>query len=77
MSNDGIYFQCRYLKIFMLHDEVFCIYCGKYHEYMLLCHACVNIQIEEGLKKRAAKTPQHGHRYSNILMLYNIINTYG
>ena len=28
-------------------------------------------------EKRAAETPQHGHRYGNILMLYGIINTYG
>ena len=46
MSIDGIYFQCVDLKFFVLHDEVFCNYCGKYHECMLQRHACVNIQIQ-------------------------------
>ena len=44
MSNDGIYFQCIDLKFFVLRDEVFCFYCGKYHECVLQRHACVNIQ---------------------------------
>ena len=35
VSNDGIYFQCIDLKFSMLHDEVCCIHCGKYHECML------------------------------------------
>ena len=46
VSNDGIYFQCIDLKFFMMHDEVFCIHCGKYHECMYLRHACVNTQTQ-------------------------------
>ena len=45
MSIDGIYIQCIDLKFFVLHDEVFCIYCGKYYECMLQRHVCVKIQI--------------------------------
>ena len=45
MSIDGIYFQCIDLTFFVLHDEVFYIYQGKYHKCMLKYHAHVNIQI--------------------------------
>ena len=45
MSSDGIYVQCIDMKLFVLHEEVFCIDCGKNHECMLYRHACVNIQI--------------------------------
>ena len=71
MSKDGIYFQCINLKFLVLQDEVFFIYCAKYHESRLCEHSNV-VKFE----KRAAKTPQHGHRYGNIIMLYDTINTY-
>ena len=32
-------------EFFVLHDEVFYIYCEKYRECMLQRPACVNIQI--------------------------------
>ena len=47
VSNDGIYFQCIDLKYFMMmHDEVFCINCGKYHQCMLLRRACVKPETQ-------------------------------
>ena len=36
---------------FILHDEVFCIYYGKYHKFMIYRHDGVNIQLSVVLKK--------------------------
>ena len=57
----------------MLHDEVFCIYYGEYRVYVIasrLCEYSTPVRFE----KRAAKTPQQGHKYGDILLLYDMIN---
>ena len=76
MSKDGFYFQCIDLKFVVLHDEVFCIYCEKISwVYVIASRLCEHSNVVK-FEKRAAKTPQHGHRYGNIIILYDTINTY-
>ena len=44
--------------------------------YVLASRLCENSNVIK-FKERAVKTPQHGHRHGNILILYDTINTYG
>ena len=44
--------------------------------YVLASRLCENSNVVK-FKERAVKTPQHGHRHGNILILYDTINTYG
>ena len=72
----------------MLHDEVFCIYYGKYQKciqcviiyydvlvYIIATRLCEHSNSVK-FEKYAAKTVQHGHRYGDILMSYDMINIY-
>ena len=43
--------------------------------YVIASRLCEHLNVVK-FEKRAAKTPQHGHRYGNILILYDTINTY-
>ena len=43
--------------------------------YVIESRLCEHSNVVK-FEKRAAKTPQHGHRYGNIFMLYDTINTY-
>ena len=43
--------------------------------YVIVSRLCKHSNVIK-FEKRAAKTPQHGHRYGNILRLYDTINTY-
>ena len=56
MAKNDSHHQCIDIKIFMFHYEVFCIYCGKYHESMIHRHTWVNIQNMQSLKKRCENT---------------------
>ena len=44
--------------------------------YVIASRLCEHSNVVK-FEKRSAKTPQHGHRYGNILMLYDTINTHG
>ena len=67
----------------MYRFDIFCVaYWGLLHlllkiswVYIIKSRLCEHSSIVR-FEKRAAKTPQHGLRYGNILMLYVIINTY-
>ena len=43
--------------------------------YVIASRLCEHSNVVK-FEKRAAKTPQHGHRYGNIIILYDTINTY-
>ena len=75
VSNDGIYFQCIDLFFYdtcwgLLHSlwKISWVYVTAAR----MCEHSNPVRFE----KRAAKTLQHGYRYCDILMLYDIITTY-
>ena len=67
----------------MSRFEIFPVaWCGLLHllckiswVYVIASCLCEHSNVVN-FEKRAAKTPQHGHRYGNILMLYDTITTH-
>ena len=73
MSNDGIYFECIDLNFL----------CCKMRSFAVIVETIMSVhyRLREHSKpvkfeKRAAKTLQHGHRYGDIRLLYDMIGTY-
>ena len=62
--NDKRWYLASIHRYEMLHDEVFCIYCGKQHKSIIHRHAWVNIQNWQVLKKVLQK-----HRNTSPVML--------
>ena len=59
----------------MLHSELFCIYCGKYNKrWFPSCRGKHSKMVT--IEKCNAKTLQHWQRHGDIIMLYDMINTY-
>ena len=70
ISKAGIYFQYIDFKLCMLlHGEVVCIYCGKYHKCVMRRHAWINIQISEFWKMpcQNAATRTQIWRYTHVV----------
>ena len=83
-SNRNIFCNVNWWYLFSMYRfDIFCVaYWGLLHlllkiswVYVIKSRLCEHSNIVR-FEKRAAKTPQHGLRYGNILMLYVIINIY-
>ena len=83
-KSNRIFLRCQMMVLFSMYRfEIFrVVWWGLLHllwkiswVYVTASRLCEHSNLVR-FEKRAAKTPQHGLRYGNILMFYDIINTF-